>query len=222
MNSGALKTSKLKALDGSQSSGGAFCSTPTLTETQNGAAQNITFSATGPQITATNTGGSGLTYDSVCISSENFTSNSKVVHAEVYFDSTSGAGANGTGIGIGFTQDTNPSAPGDITCAAFAATGAGVTVDYVAFMAKDFGVAMTPGVYGIAIDFDMNAGTATYEDTEGNTGSLMVNAGFNNANPVYLVGLCNTTNDLGGTNVGTCNFGNVAFTIGSNTVSWCD
>ena len=85
------------------------------------------------------------------------------------------------------------------------------------------GVTQTPGSYKIAMDLNLATSAATFKDSQGNSGSLTVKAGFIPTNPIFMAGAPNADFANGATMTITNNYGSepdLLPTAGS--ISWCN
>jgi len=186
----------------------AFCSALSLSEAIIFGGQDTTIETlpdNTSKITGLNDAGT-TSNNTVSYSSNTFTSQSDVVHFEMkYFSSIGGA----SGVGFGFSDADPFTTFGDIITAILGIPAAGILIDAVTGMPVETGVTMAANVYWIALDFDTDNSVCAWKDEQGNSGSLGVQT-YNNANPVYMIGVANAGDSLNDEAVVILNAGVVA------------
>ncbi len=174
--------------------------------------QTVTFPAPN-SVEATNDGvggGAGVVSDT----GSTYTSAVGIAHLEAYYDSSSGSIASTIG-NAGFSDESN-----NLICAAAFFLGSGVLLDVNSGSPLATSQTFTPGVYKIAYDLNNATGTATYQDSNGNSGALTV-MNFNSANPVRMVAAPNTTMGVGNKIKMTLNGGSLPNQFTPVNSWWC-
>ena len=180
--------------------------TPAATINSSGAFSGGSGSA--QRLTVTNTGGGVGLY--IALSDQEWTSNTGKVSAELQFVSNSGS--------IDMNQGFQQLGMGSPCGVYITSAGGGELRDITTGLTLE-SITIDPD-YVCGAQLDQAAGTATYADSNGNTGALAVDAGYNNANPTKLLGSINTSS--GGSGVADWNTGNVAWQLPQSEGRHCD
>lgn len=169
---------------------------------------NSTGAFSGSELTITNDGGGAGSY--VTSGDTTWTSSSGDVSIECRFKSSS---AGTTTHNIYIIQGVTS------VCALSYQVNTAVLYDIVA--ASNVETGLTGGEnYTFGIKLNQAAGTATYSDSEGNSGSLAVDAAYNNATAsLFATGGGTQTSEVG---VHELNIGNEAFWLAASSGKYCD
>lgn len=184
-----------------------FCVFDELFNFDNGGAQTVVMDS-GFIITTS----LGNVADSIQVQSTPFSGTTGTTKAEAQYIAKSGVSTDQSG-GVGYVDDSDGSTASVICGVIFLPEiGGGVLLDAQTQLPVETGVTMTQEDYFCWVNFDA-AGSATYEDSEGNTGSLSVLGSYTAGDDIYRATICNAgstvTDDMTiGYNFGTREFSN--------------
>lgn len=157
--------------------------------------ESFNFHNGGAQIVAMDSGfvittSLGNVADSIQVQSTLFSGTTGTTKAEAQYIEKSGSSTDQSG-GVGYVDDSDGSTASVICGVIFLPEiGGGVLLDAQTQLPVETGVTMTQEDYFCWVDFDA-AGSATYEDSEGNTGSLSVLGSYTAGDDIYKATICN-------------------------------
>jgi hypothetical protein len=208
-----------------------FCSAPTLASLSatRATASISSLAVTGTRTTATAADSSVVSVGDIAL---DFTSDSSIVQQNWTFTSKVSTAADLSqpfGVSIQFIDTITNTAVASVFLAlrtiTSVNTGNAIIDDLGGYTGADVehdNIAVSAG-YQIALAINTADGTTSYKDSAGRSGSLKVNANFNNSHPIVGVVVYNTGTTLNDSIVGDFNQGSQAFTVQiASAVSHCN
>jgi len=169
-----------------------LCPITTLTNLNIGQPQTVVINNAINQVVSTSVG--SVSANSLQATSEFYQSTNAQVGQEVVWDGFTGIPGS---FGLGTSDNVIPSASPIVGLLVVPAANIIIDINSVGPPITTGG-AVLPG-YWIHMILDTSNGTATFEDSLGNTGPLTVDPVFNNNNPVYQGSICNASAVIGDT-----------------------
>jgi len=181
-----------------------FCKFDEPTNFNNGASQTLELETGFAK--ATSVGGAN---DSIQIQGTPFSETTGLSKGEGFYFASTGAGTDFGGGVVYFDADAG-AANVTVGLQYEPEVGGGTLRDLQSGSSVETGVAMVAGVYKAWFVFDHAAGTATYEDTEGNSGALSVGT-YSPGDNLFRGSTCNASDTSSDTFTTGVNFGETEF-----------
>jgi hypothetical protein len=158
--------------------------------------------------------------DSIQVQATPFSGTTGTTKAEAQYISKSGVSTDESG-GVGYVDDSDGSTASVICGVIFLPDiGGGTLLDAQTQLPVETGVTMNPEDYFCWTNFDLT-GSATYEDSEGNTGALSVLVSYTAGDDIFKATICNAGSTITDTMAIGYNFGTKEYFDGTGN-GYCE